>query len=75
MKALGVFLAVAVADWLWSRYILHAAARRAGAASLYSGGIVLVGGVTTLAYVADPRYLVPAAMGAVVGTYWAVKRA
>jgi hypothetical protein len=74
MKWLAVFLAVALADALWSRYILAASTRQAGIASLYSAGIVLVGGFTTLAYVDDPRYLLPAALGAVAGTYWAVRR-
>ena len=73
MKAALVFLAVALADVLWTRYILCASERRAVAAAVYSAGIVLVGGMTTLAYVDDPRYLVPAALGAIVGTWVTVR--
>lgn len=57
MKWIAVFLAVGVADWLWSKYIIAASAQRGGVAASYSAGIVLVGGLTTLAYVNDPRYL------------------
>jgi hypothetical protein len=65
MMALGVFIAVLVADWLWTKYIL--------AAGAYSAAIVLAGGVTTLAVVASPWYLLPASAGAFVGTWWAAR--
>ena len=74
MRWLLVFAVVALADVLWTKYILAASERRAGAAALYSTGIVLAAAYTTLAYVDDPRYLVPAALGAFLGTYWTVKR-
>jgi hypothetical protein len=73
MMALGVFIAVLVADWLWTKYILAAGDRRPVAAAAYSAAIVLAGGVTTLAVVASPWYLLPASAGAFVGTWWAAR--
>jgi membrane protease YdiL (CAAX protease family) len=72
MKWLGVFAAVALADGLWTLYVAAIAAQRPLAASLYSSGIILMGAFVTLAYVRDRRYLLPAAMGAFVGTYLSV---
>jgi hypothetical protein len=72
VKALGVFLAVALADGLWTLYIVAAAARLPLPAALYSTGIVLTGAFVTLAYVRDRWYLLPAALGAFAGTYLSV---
>ena len=73
MTALGVFLAVLAADFLWTRYIIATAEGRALVAAGYSSAIVLAGGVTTLAFVASPWYLLPASAGAFVGTWWAAR--
>lgn len=72
MKALAVFLAVALADAAWSLYMLAVAAHRPFAAAGYSAGIVVMGAFVTVAYVKDRRYLLPAALGAFVGTYLSV---
>jgi hypothetical protein len=73
VKALGVFLAVLVADALWTLYILAASERKPVRAASYSAAIVLAGGITTLAVVASPWYLLPASAGAFVGTWWAAR--
>jgi hypothetical protein len=74
MKGLAVFAAVAVADVLWTLYILATSERRAALAAWCSTGIVLAAAFTTLAYVEDPRYLLPAGLGAWIGTYVTVRR-
>ncbi len=74
MKWLAVFLAVTVADAAWSYYIRAAAERRPLAAGTSAVAILVIGGFTTLAYVHDPRYLLPAGLGAFVGTYLTVRR-
>lgn len=68
------FLAMIAVDVLWAKYIMAASDRRALAAALYSCGIVLGGAVVTLAYVDNAWNLIPACIGATVGTYWTVKR-
>jgi hypothetical protein len=73
MMALGVFIAVLVADATWTLYIRATAERRPVLAATYSVAIVLMGGVTTLAVVASPWYLLPASAGAFVGTWWAAR--
>jgi hypothetical protein len=70
---LAAFLSVMIADVLWTRFIIAAAERRAIPAASYSAAIVLAGGVTTLAVVASPWYLLPASAGAFVGTWWAAR--
>jgi hypothetical protein len=67
------FLAMIAVDICWAKYIMAAADRRAGAAALYSGGIVLGGAVVTLAYVDSAWNLIPASLGAIAGTYWTVR--
>ena len=74
MNAALAFLAMIAVDILWSAYIMAVADRRAVKAALYSGGIVLGGAVVTLAYVDSAWNLIPACIGATVGTYWTVKR-
>jgi hypothetical protein len=70
---LAAFLSVMIADILWTRFIIAASERRAIPAASYSAAIVLAGGVTTLAVVASPWYLLPASAGAFVGTWWAAR--
>jgi hypothetical protein len=74
MNAALSFLAMIAVDVMWARYIMAAADRRAGTAALYSCGIVLGGAVVTLAYVDSAWNLIPACIGATVGTYWTVRR-
>jgi hypothetical protein len=74
MRHLLVFVAVALADALWTRYIVTASGHRPFAAANYSAGIILVGAFATLSYVDDPRYLVSACLGAWVGTWLTVRR-
>lgn len=68
MRHVAVFLAVAVADWFWTKYTLAVSAGLALEAGGYSAAIVVVGGFVTLSYVKDRRYLLPAALGAFLGT-------
>lgn len=72
MKWLGVFLAVALADALWTGWMRSVAAHAPLAAGAYSAAIILTGAYVTLAYVQDRRYLLPAALGAFAGTYLSV---
>lgn len=64
-----VFFATAVTDFVWAMYINANAEKRAVAASLWSGGIIVIGSWVVKTYVDDFVYVVPAAAGAVVGTY------
>lgn len=73
MRAVAVFLAVAVADWLWSQWIASVGDKHAVMAGAYSAAIVLVGAYVTCSYMKDRVYLIPAVLGAFVGTYLSVR--
>lgn len=61
-------------DWLWAKYTIYVSQKRAAMAALSSGSILLIGSAATLAMVSDTKALVPAVLGAMLGTYLAVKR-
>lgn len=71
-RALAVFLAVAMTDALWTHYIQAASDGHRFPAAAYSALIVLVGAFVTMQYVRDRIYIVPAVLGAFVGTYLSV---
>jgi hypothetical protein len=73
MKFIFVFLLVTFVDFIWAKYIAHIAKSHAIKASLYSGLLTLISSLVTIAYVGDHRMIIPAALGALVGTYLAVK--
>jgi hypothetical protein len=73
VKAFLVFAAVALADGLWTRYIRAASDGRRWPAANYSAAIIAVGAFTTIAYIDDPRYLLPACLGAWAGTWFSVR--
>ena len=74
LKFLLVFLATGIGDMLWTFYIRRTGEGKAIQAALFSTAIMVTGGVVVITYVEDKWYLIPAALGALVGTYFAVKR-
>lgn len=74
MRYLLVFLATTFVDVAWTKYTLAVAAKHAVRASLWSTIIVAVGAFSVLSYTQDNLALIPAAAGAFVGTFWAVRR-
>ena len=73
MSYVGVFLAVFVADGMWTLYVRAAADGQAIKAATYSTGIVLAGGFTTIALASSSWYLIPACLGAFAGTWVAAR--
>lgn len=73
IRHLGVLLAVALADSLWTAYITAVSDRLAMVAGWYSAGIILCGAFVTLSYLKDRRFLVSAALGGFLGTYLMVR--
>jgi hypothetical protein len=63
-----VFVATASADFAWTCYVASIAAGSAHHAALWSSAIVGFGGVVTLALVRSRWHLIPAMLGAYVGT-------
>jgi hypothetical protein len=73
MRAVAVFLSVAAADFLWSRWMLAVADGAPLAAGSYSAVIVLVSAFVTCSYMKDRIHLIPAVLGAFIGTYLSVR--
>jgi hypothetical protein len=57
----------------WTRYIQSTAEGRAIEASIFSALIIVGGGYTTVNIVQSHWYMIPAAVGAFIGTYFVVK--
>lgn len=72
-EAILIFFATAASDVLWVFYIRRTSKGKAISAAAFSAMIVLLGGLVVLAYVDNRWYLIPAALGAFVGTIISIK--
>lgn len=68
-SSIGMFLL----DVSWARYTCLAAERKATRASAWAVLLHLLGSITTLAIVEDPRYLVGTCIGAFLGTWVGIR--
>lgn len=68
-----VFLSLIAVDICWTFYIANVNAKHAVKAALWSASIMLCGAFATISYVHDKRLLTAAILGALVGTFAAVK--
>ncbi|MFA5871019.1 MAG: hypothetical protein WC842_04020 [Candidatus Paceibacterota bacterium] len=73
LKVALVFIATVLSDALWALYIRKTNLGKALSASSLSAVIVLTAGVVAIEYVNNNWYLVPAALGAFVGTYFTIR--
>jgi hypothetical protein len=73
MKALSVFIALLVLDFVWARYNIATTTKQAWRAGSYSVLIILLGAFSVISYTEDHWMLLPAAVGAFCGTWLAVK--
>lgn len=71
--AVVVFLVNFVLDIVWAKYTINIQARNPHWAGLWAVGIIAFSGSSVLLYVSQPWLLVPAALGAYVGTVWTVQ--
>ena len=74
LEAAGIFTVTAIVDAIWTMYNRAVTANKAFAAAAYSSGIVLAGGITVISYTENHWMILPAAAGAFVGTFFAVKK-
>jgi hypothetical protein len=72
LKALLVFLGAGLTDVVWVLYIRRAGEGKAVSAGFLSMLIILFGAYITIEYVGNHWYLLPAVLGAFVGTYLTV---
>lgn len=65
---------MAALDYVWALYTYAIGNKNPWLSGCYAGGIILLSGIATVGYVSDTRMMVPAMLGAFVGTFVAVKR-
>jgi uncharacterized membrane protein YfcA len=73
VKYLLVFLSVCALDFVWTFYTRAMVARDELRAGLWSATIIGIGGFAASEYVKDLSFLIPAALGAFVGTWLSVR--
>lgn len=73
MKALGVFVGVALWDAAWAYYILATKDRRAAVAASCSAGLYLMSAFNIVLIGKEPWLAIPGALGAWFGTWLAVR--
>ena len=73
LTGLFVFVAVCLVDTFWTRYIQTTAEGRALEAAIWSTLIIVGGSYTTVNIVKSQWYMIPATIGAFIGTYFIVK--
>jgi hypothetical protein len=64
----------ALLDFVYARYTIAAAERKALKASLWAAVIPVLGGFVAIQYVDNHWLLIPTAVGAFVGTYIATRK-
>lgn len=74
LQAAVVFTATAAADFAWTKYMLHVAAKRPHWSAVWSAAIIGLGAISVYSYAHDPWLILPALLGAYCGTYLAVTR-
>lgn len=72
--AILVFIAMYMVDMSWGRYVQHAAAGNRMWAAGWSIPITGLSGLVTMSFVEQPLMLIPACLGAFVGTLHAIRK-
>lgn len=73
LRGLGVFVFAILIDIVWVHYIRATAQGRAGVAAVAAAGTLLFGAVNIISFVRGPWLLLPAALGAGLGTFLVVR--
>lgn len=77
MQVVGMWISIIIVnaflDVVYAKYTMAVQARKASASANWAGAIILLGGVSILSYTHDPLLILPAAIGAWIGTYWTIE--
>lgn len=71
-RSLVAFIATFVNDFVWAHYISSITTSPAVVAGIWGMVTVVLGAFVVLSYVDDNRMIIPAGLGAFLGTYFAV---
>ena len=61
------------ADVCWTLYFMKVADKKAFQAAMWGSIIILFGAISTTSYVSDHTLIIPAVLGAFLGTYLTIK--
>jgi hypothetical protein len=75
LEFIGVFTAAAIADVVWARWSIATSQLHALRSAVWGVLIILLGAISIFAYSVSAWFLIPAAMGGFVGTYFSVLHA
>lgn len=73
MSYLFVFLVMALLDFCWARYIIYINGKRPVLAGSWSAAITLGSAMVVVSYGQNHLLIIPAVVGAFVGTWLSVK--
>jgi uncharacterized membrane protein (UPF0136 family) len=73
LKFTIVLCMVTTVNFLWAAYIRHTSQNNAWRAALYAAATTLFSGTITITYVKDHSMIVPAILGAFIGTFFCLK--
>jgi subtilase family serine protease len=70
--AVAVFCGTFVSDYIWAKYIASITTATPMVAGIWAVATIVLGAFVVLSYVNDRRMIIPAAIGAFFGTYFAI---
>jgi type IV secretory pathway VirB6-like protein len=73
LQCLLVFVAMAIADICWAYYFIKIDERKSVAAGMWGSAIYICGAVSVVSYTQDRTLIIPAVLGAFVGTYLTIE--
>lgn len=59
-------------DVLYGKYVIYVEERKALQASIVSSTMYIMSSYITLKWIEDTKYVIPAIIGAFLGTYWVI---
>lgn len=71
-QSVSVGSATVLSDYIWARYVGHIADGSPVTAAHFGALVIVLGAFIVVSYVNDKRLILPAAIGAWVGTYLGV---
>jgi hypothetical protein len=74
IKFIGVFVLTVIVDYAWSAYVQSVQVKSKLVASLWATTLMVLSGFVTVSFVKDPLLLIPAGLGAFVGTWISFKK-
>ena len=73
IKCILIFLMMMIVDYIWGHYIKNLNDGKALKAAIFSSLIISIGSFSTINYVENHYFIIPAITGGFIGTFYAAK--